>query len=65
MLGTDTPDKLAYSIKELSAALAISPPTIYREVKRGRLHITKIGRKSVVLADEARRYIAALEDRAA
>lgn len=51
---------LAYSIAQLCIAASVSRSTVYSEVAAGRLRIAKIGRRSVILAAEADRWLAAL-----
>lgn len=40
----------------------VSHATFYREVKAGRIAIRKVGRKSVVLMDDARAWLNALPE---
>ena len=45
----------AKSIKQFAASWSISVPTVYREIWRGNLQATKIGRKTIITleAEEA------------
>ena len=47
-------DKLAYSIPESIRATSLSRTTIYELAKRGRLKITKVGGRSLILAADLR-----------
>jgi excisionase family DNA binding protein len=51
------PEKLAYTIKEASAALGVSKATIYRTLANGELHAKKLGSRTLIPADEIRRWI--------
>lgn len=68
LIGADTmtPGELglhdaAYSIKGFARKAAISVPTIYREIKKGRLRLTKLGRKSLILAPDAFEFLSGLK----
>jgi hypothetical protein len=51
---------LAYTISQ-SVEIGLGSRTdIYRAVQRGDLTLTKRGRRSIILADEALRYLASL-----
>jgi hypothetical protein len=50
--------RLAFSIAQLSAASSVGKTHIYEEIKCGRLKVRKIGKRTLVLAEEARRWIA-------
>lgn len=54
------PDKLAFEVNEFCRLHSIGRTTFYEEVKARRLEVRKIGSKTVVLADDARRWLAAL-----
>jgi hypothetical protein len=49
---------LSLSIPELVALSGLSRTTIYESIKARRLSVRKVGRRTVVPADEARRFIA-------
>lgn len=53
-------EKLAYSVDEARARVGISRNSIYKEISAGRLKVTKIGRRSIILADDLRAWLAAL-----
>jgi hypothetical protein len=44
--------KLAYSIPAFAAAVDVSPRFLYLEIKRGRLRLTKRGKKSLIVASD-------------
>lgn len=52
--------KLAYSVPEFLQASGLGRGRFYSEVKTGRLRLTKVGRRSLVLADDARAWINSL-----
>jgi excisionase family DNA binding protein len=53
--------KFAYRFDELTKLLGIGRSTLYAEIKSGRLRRTKIGRRSLVLADDLAEYLASLQ----
>ena len=50
-------DRLAYPVDEAAEQLSISRSQLYALEKEGRIRFTKIGRRSVVRADELRRFL--------
>jgi len=50
-------ERLAYPIEEAAEQLSISRSQLYALEKEGRITFTKIGRRSVVRADELRRFL--------
>jgi hypothetical protein len=52
--------KLAYSIAELSEMAGVGRSFLYEEVKAGHLVVTKAGRRSIVLHDDAVAWLTAL-----
>ena len=53
-------DTLAYTIPEACKAGAASRSAIYRAVKSGELTLRKRGTRSLILADELRRWLQSL-----
>ena len=53
-------EKLAYSIKAAANAADSSKSSIYRAAARGELILSKRGRKTVILADELRRWVSSV-----
>jgi excisionase family DNA binding protein len=54
------PEKLAYTIKEASAALGVSKATIYRTLANGELQAKKLGSRTLIPADSLRHWIGSL-----
>jgi len=52
--------KLAYTIREAIDATGIKHSALYEEIKAGRLETRKRGSTTLILAEELRRYLAAL-----
>jgi excisionase family DNA binding protein len=52
-----TPEKLAYSIEELSALTTLSKPKIRKDIRNGKLDSLKKGSRRLILKDEAIRYL--------
>jgi excisionase family DNA binding protein len=52
--------KLAYSIAELCEMAGVGRSFLYEEVKAGRLVVTKAGRRSIVLRDDAVAWLSGL-----
>jgi hypothetical protein len=52
--------KLAYSIAELCEMAGVGRSFLYEEVKAGHLVVTKAGRRSIVLHDDAVAWLTAL-----
>jgi hypothetical protein len=53
-------EKLAYTVPELQKATGLGRTRIYEEIKLGRLHLTKVGRRSIIRTDDARMWLANL-----
>ena len=54
------PAPLALTVKEFCNRFSISRTTFYEEIKSHRLELRKVGHKSIVLTEEADRWLAAL-----
>ncbi len=50
---------IAYSIAQLAGVIPIGRTMIYEEIRAGRLRKAKIGRRTVILADEVERWLSA------
>lgn len=48
----ESPKALAYSVPASARQLGVSAPVIYREIREGRLTAFKIGRRTLVAADD-------------
>ncbi len=49
--------KLAYTVDQLGQASGVGRTKIYQEVKAGRLHPTKLGKRSIILAEDAKAWL--------
>ena len=49
--------KFAYSIGETLEEVPVGRGTLYREIRENRLRVTKIGRRTVILADDLRAWL--------
>jgi len=58
-------DKAAYSIPEICAETTLGRNSVYSEIAKGRLRITKVGRRTIVLAEDFRRWLETLNGAAA
>jgi hypothetical protein len=58
-------DHLSLSIESLSARSGLKRSFLYQEIKLGRLPARKAGKRLVILADDARRYLETLPQAAA
>lgn len=54
------PEKLAYTIKEASAALGVCRTTIYKALANGGLHDKKLGSRALIPADALQRWMTSL-----
>jgi hypothetical protein len=54
--------KLSYSVPALAEAADISRSKIYEEMAAGRLRAKKFGARTIIPADEARRWLQSLPD---
>lgn len=53
-------EPLAYTVAEAVKAAAISRTELYRAVGRNELTLRKRGKRSIILADELKRWLASL-----
>ena len=51
---------LAHDLSTFAASLSVSRRTLEREIEAGRLRSIKLARRTLILADEAKRYVASL-----
>ncbi|OCC05079.1 hypothetical protein BA190_09190 [Labrys sp. WJW] len=60
--GADTapPQKLAYTVKEACEATTLKMSALYYLLREGKLRARKIGRRTVVLADDLKAYLDSL-----
>ncbi|QGM98431.1 helix-turn-helix domain-containing protein [Methylocystis parvus] len=52
--------KLAYSIEETARITSLGRTALYEEIRAGRLKSRKAGRRTIVLADDIRAWLASL-----
>jgi hypothetical protein len=50
----------AFDIPSFCAWAAIGRSTVYEEARAGRLRLTKIGRKSIIVAEDAKAWLDSL-----
>jgi excisionase family DNA binding protein len=62
---SNSAQKLGWTLEELALSLSVSVPFLRLEIKRGRLHAARLGRRVVLLDSEVRRYLAEAADRGA
>ena len=48
MTATPAVDRLTYSIEEAAAALGVCRETVYRQIKRRKLKVVKLGSRTLV-----------------
>lgn len=56
-------EKIAYTIKELAAALGISKSTIYAALSDGKLEAVKLGNRTLIMADAVREWVRSMPKR--
>lgn len=49
--------RVAFSIAEAALMTGVCRDSIYREIASGRLRAVKLGRRSMILADELKRFL--------
>jgi excisionase family DNA binding protein len=59
-MATNMADALAYTIAEACAAARVGRTVLYELIRDGKLPARKCGRRTVVLADDLRRWIESL-----
>ena len=52
-------EPLAMSVPDTARAIGLSIPHVWREIALGKLVSVKVGRRRLVLPDDARRYLEA------
>lgn len=56
------PKKLAFSIPDLVAAANISRSVLYEQIKSGNLRVRKVGRRTIVLYEDAESWLKSLPE---
>jgi len=59
---THSPERLAYGVAEAARVAGIGRSTLYVALAAGELKARKCGRRTLIPADELRRYLTALPD---
>jgi excisionase family DNA binding protein len=54
------PEKLAFTLKEASAALGVGRTTLYAAIADGRLTAVKLGNRTLILGETLRAWLASL-----
>ncbi len=54
------PAKFAYGLDEVSELVGLGRSTLYLEVRAGRLKLAKVGKRSIVLAEDLAEFLAGL-----
>lgn len=49
--------KLAYTVSELCQVVGVSRATVYKEIKGERLHIRKVGKRTLIPVEEVRAWL--------
>jgi predicted DNA-binding transcriptional regulator AlpA len=57
------PEKLAYSVRELVEATGVSRSAIYLEIKSRRLLTLKVGKRRIIIKEQAVAWLNALQSR--
>lgn len=58
----DTPETLAFSVPSAAAATGTSRARLYEAMKAGELRARKFGRRTIIPADELRRWLGSLPE---
>lgn len=58
----DVTEKRAYEINEFCKAFGVGRSFIYEQIADGKLFAKKIGRKNIITAEEADRWVNSLPD---
>ena len=57
---TTMPPRFAYSIREVSDVAPIGRTAIYEAINRGKLRAVKLGRRTLILDGDLRKFLASL-----
>jgi excisionase family DNA binding protein len=49
--------KIAYSVREACSATSLGRTTMYNHIKSGRLRTVRVGGRTIILADELKRFL--------
>lgn len=64
MTKVTAPGKLAYTVSEFCSAVGIGATKFYELVSAGQINIKKCGKRTLVTAEEAQRFVASLSEAA-
>ena len=53
-------DRLCLSVAETAAVIGVSKPTVWDEIKKGRLRVAKVGRRTLVPVDAIQAWLASM-----
>ncbi len=53
-------EKIAYSIEEAAQAASLGRSSIYEEIRAHRLRAVKVGRRTIIAADDLRAWLVAM-----
>tara|TARA_B100000614_G_C14271975_1_gene379683 strand:- start:223 stop:420 length:198 start_codon:yes stop_codon:yes gene_type:complete len=57
-------DRIAYSVVEAAELVGLSRSSLYEQIAAGQLRVVKVGRRTVVPADELRAWLTRLAETA-
>ena len=53
-------DKLLYSVSEATQMLSVGRSVVYELIADGKIHVVKIGRRTLIARDELERFVQSL-----
>lgn len=54
--------RLAYGIEDFAAAAGLGRTTVYEEIASGRLKARKVGKRTLILVEDARAFLSGLPE---
>ncbi|MBL26619.1 MAG: hypothetical protein CMM50_03580 [Rhodospirillaceae bacterium] len=64
LIGETLMDRIAYSVVEAAELVGLSRSSLYEQIAAGQLRVVKVGRRTVVPADELRAWLTRLAETA-
>lgn len=52
-----TPEPLVYTVEDLMQVARVGRTLIYKEIKAGRLRVSKLARRTLIPVEEAKRWL--------
>lgn len=52
-----TPEPLVYTVEDLMQVARVGRTLVYKEIKAGRLRVSKLARRTLIPVEEAKRWI--------